>query len=109
MALRQVTWFVEKLLRPVGFDWAVPELSTLSHCQKILAVNIPYRGTKAPLHLLIDSTGIKVEGERHPHKHGGPAARSILVSTSAAIQFGIGDIASGRCLPRRSENAASRE
>ena len=31
--------------------------------QKTLAVNIPYRGSKGPLHLLIDSTGIKVEGE----------------------------------------------
>ena len=26
-------------------------------------MNIPYRGSDGPLHLLIDSTGIKVEGE----------------------------------------------
>jgi hypothetical protein len=32
-----------------------------------------YRGSKGPLHLLIDSTGIKVEGEGewHARKHGG--------------------------------------
>ena len=63
MALRQTTGFVESLLRLVGLDWAVPDFSTLSRRQKTLAVNIQYRGSKGPLHLLIDSTGIKVEGE----------------------------------------------
>jgi hypothetical protein len=44
---------------------------------KTLAVNIPYRGAKGPLHLLIDSTGIKVEGEGewHARKHGGRKRR----------------------------------
>ena len=63
MALRQTTGFVESLLRLIGLDWAVPDFSTLSHRQKTLKVNIPYRGSDGPLHLLIDSTGIKVEGE----------------------------------------------
>jgi transposase len=77
MALRQTTGFVESLLRLVGLDWAVPDFSTLSRRQKTLAVNIPYRGSKGPLHLLIDSTGIKVEGEGewHARKHGGPKKR----------------------------------
>ena len=57
MALRQTTGFVESLLKLVGLDWAVPDFSTLSRRQKTLAVNIPYRGSKGPLHLLIDSTG----------------------------------------------------
>ena len=40
-------------------------------------MKIPYRGSKGPLHLLIDSTGIKVEGEGegHARKHGGPKRR----------------------------------
>ena len=75
MALRQTTGFVESLLRLVGLDWTVPDVSTLSRRQKTLAVNIPYRGSKGPLHLLIDSTGIKVEGEWHARKHGGPKRR----------------------------------
>ncbi|KUP92858.1 hypothetical protein TRIHO_23090 [Tritonibacter horizontis] len=61
MALRQTTGFGESLLRLVGLDWSVPDFSTLSRRQKTLAVNIPYGGSKGPLHLLIDSTGIKVE------------------------------------------------
>ncbi len=72
-ALRQTTGLVESLLRLVGLDWTVPDFSTLSRRQKTLAVNISYRGPKGPLHLLIDSTGIKVEGEGEWHtcEHGG--------------------------------------
>ena len=71
-ALRQTTGFVESLLRLVGFAWSVPDFSTLSRRQKSLRVDIPYRGSDGPLHLLIDSTGIKVEGEGewHTRKHG---------------------------------------
>jgi hypothetical protein len=81
MALRQTTGFVESLLQLVGLDWVVPGFSTARadarRRQKTLAVNIPYRGSKGPLHLLIDSTGIKVEGEGewHARKHGGPKRR----------------------------------
>ena len=77
MALRQTTGFVESLLRLVGLNWTVPDFSTLSRRQKTLAVNIPYRGSKGPLHLLIDSTGIKAEGEGewNARKHGGPKRR----------------------------------
>ena len=77
MALRQTTGFVESLLKLVGLDWTAPDFSTLSRRQKTLAVNIPYRGSRGPLHLLVDSTGIKVEGEGewHARKHGGPKRR----------------------------------
>ena len=77
MALRQTTGFVESLLELSGLDWTVPDFSTLSRRQKTLAVNIPYRGSQGALHLLIDSTGIKVEGEGewNARKHGGPKRR----------------------------------
>lgn len=77
MALRQTTGFVESLLRLVGLDWTVPDFSTLSRRQKTSAVSIPYRGSRGPLHLLVDSTGIKVEGEGewNARKHGGSKRR----------------------------------
>ena len=53
MARRQTTGFVESLLRLAGLDWTMPHFSTLSRRQKTLAVNIPYRGSRGPLHLLI--------------------------------------------------------
>ena len=63
MALRQTTGFVESLLGLIGLPCSVPDFSTLSRRQKTLDVTIPYRGSQGPLHLLIDSTGIKLEGE----------------------------------------------
>jgi Transposase DDE domain len=63
LPLRQTTGFVESLLELVGLDWAVPNFSTLCRRQRTLSVAVPYRGSPGPLHLLIDSTGIKAEGE----------------------------------------------
>jgi hypothetical protein len=55
----------------------VPDFSTLCRRQKTLAVQLPYRGSGGPLHLLVDSTGIKVrgEGEWPARKHGGARRR----------------------------------
>jgi hypothetical protein len=77
MALRQTTGFVESLLRLIDLDWDVPDFSTLSRRQKTLAVNLSHRTSQGPLHLLIDSTGIKVEGEGewNARKHGGAKRR----------------------------------
>ncbi len=65
------------LLKLAELDWSVPDFSTLSRRQKTLAVQLPYRGSGGPLHLLVDSTGIKVrgEGEWHARKHGGARRR----------------------------------
>ena len=38
-------------------------------------MDISHRRAKGPLHLLIDSTGIKVEGEWNARKRGGPKRR----------------------------------
>ena len=77
MPLRQTTGFVQSLLQLVGLDWAVPDFSTLCRRQRTLNVAIPYRGGKGPLNLLIDSTGIKAEGEGewNARKYGGPKRR----------------------------------
>ena len=63
MPLRQTIGFVQSLLRLVGLDWAAPDFSTLCRRQQTLNVSLPYRGSTGPLNLLIDSTGIKAEGE----------------------------------------------
>ena len=77
LALRQTTGFVESLLRAhraglggAGLQHPVPAPEDLGR-------DIPYRGSQGQLHLLIDSTGIRAEGEGgwHARKHGGPKRR----------------------------------
>jgi hypothetical protein len=63
LPLRHTTGYVASLLKLAGLDWPVPDCSTLCRRQRTLAVQLPYGGSGGPLHLLVDSTGIKVRGE----------------------------------------------
>lgn len=63
LALRQATGMLESMLRRAGLDWAVPNFSTLSRRQKDLQVRIPVQKKQSCLHLLVESTGIKMMGE----------------------------------------------
>ena len=71
------TGFVQRLLRLVGLDWAALDFSTLCGGQRTLNVTLSYHGSKGPLHLLIDSTGIKSEseGEWNARMHGSQKRR----------------------------------
>lgn len=72
LALRQSLGLVESLLRLAGLDWRVPDFSTVCRRQKDLSVKLPYRPSTTALDLLVDSTGIKFqgEGEWKCKKHG---------------------------------------
>ncbi len=63
LPLRQATGFVESLLALSGLDWPVSHYTTLCRRQKQLNVQIPYHAAPGPLHLLVDSTGIRCSGE----------------------------------------------
>ena len=72
LPLRQSIGMVESLLKLAGLDWPAPDFSTISRRQKHLRVVIPYQSSREGLHLLVDSTGIKMlgEGEWKRKKHG---------------------------------------
>lgn len=72
LALRQAMGMVESLLKLAGLPWQVPDYSTVCRRQKTLKVRIPYRPAAQGLHLLVDSTGLKMmgEGEWKRKKHG---------------------------------------
>ena len=72
LPLRQVTGLVASLLRMAKLDWPVPDYTTLCRRQKTLSVNLVGRVSSSGLHLLVDSTGIKMmgEGEWKTRKHG---------------------------------------
>ena len=72
LALRQAMGMAQSLLKLAGLDWEVPDFSTVSRRQKHLSVTIAAQPTTTGLHLLVDSTGIKMlgEGEWKTKKHG---------------------------------------
>lgn len=72
LPLRQVSGLVQSLLRMAGLDWPAPDYTTLCRRQKSLSVDLGGRSSSGGLHLLVDSTGIKMmgEGEWKTRKHG---------------------------------------
>jgi IS5 family transposase len=72
LPLRQVTGLVASLLKMAELDWPVPDYTTLCRRQKTLSVDLGGRSSSGGLHLLVDSTGIKMmgEGEWKTRKHG---------------------------------------
>jgi hypothetical protein len=78
LPLRAAHGMAGSLIRlAAGLTWQVPHYSTLSRRQKDLTVEIPYRPRSGPLHLVIDSMGLKMlgEGEWKVRKHGADKRR----------------------------------
>ena len=77
LPLRQVTGLVASVLRMAGLDWPVLDYTTLCRRQKTLLVDLGGRPNSGGLHLLVDSTGIKMmgEGEWKTRKHGASRRR----------------------------------
>ncbi len=72
LPLRQATGLVASLLKLADLDWPVPDYTTLCRRQKTLLVMLGGRPSSGGLHLLVDSTGIKMmgKGEWKTRKHG---------------------------------------
>ena len=63
LPLRQTQGFMTSLMALLGVDLAVPTYSTLSRRQAHLSIALPLRPAQGPIHLVVDSTGLKVYGE----------------------------------------------
>ena len=72
LPLRQTQGFIQSLLDLMGLALAAPDDSTLSRRQGQLAVVLPTQRTHKAMHLVVDSTGLKVygEGEWKVRQHG---------------------------------------
>ena len=70
--LRQTEGFVRSLIKIMGLDLAVPDYSTFSRRGAGLVLPKETRAqTNGPIHLVVDSTGLKIfgEGEWLENKH----------------------------------------
>src|SRR5437016_2590545 len=77
LALRQTEGLIGSIIRLLGLDLAIPDHSTLSRRAETLAVTRPPSSAE-PVHLLVDSTGLKLSGagEWLVEKHGTSRRRS---------------------------------
>ena len=77
LALRQTEGLIGSILRRLGLDLAAPDHSTLRRRAENLEVPRPRSGS-APVHLLVDSTGLRScgPGEWLVEKHGSKTRRS---------------------------------
>jgi IS5 family transposase len=72
LPLRQTQGFAQSVLQLMASDLPIPNYSTLSRRAAGLAVALPRRTKDEPLHVVIDSTGLKIygEGEWKTRQHG---------------------------------------
>src|SRR5215218_3402174 len=77
LALRQTEGLIGSILHLLGLDLAVPDHSTLSRRAETLELPRLRSGSE-PVHLLVDSTGLKLcgQGEWLAEKHGAKKRRS---------------------------------
>ncbi|WP_052710450.1 IS5/IS1182 family transposase [Azospirillum thiophilum] len=92
LALRQTEGLLASILHLLGLDLPVPDHSTLARRARTVTLASLPRSAGGPIHLLVDSTGLKLwgPGEWLIEKHGTKRRRSWR-----ALHIGL-DAASGR-------------
>jgi hypothetical protein len=79
MTLRATEGFARSLFEVMGVDLPVPDYTTLCRRAKAVRITLPKKAT-GPIHLVLDSTGLKVygEGEWKVRQHGYSKRRTWL-------------------------------
>ena len=92
LALRQAEGFAASVLRLLGQELSVPDHTTLCRRGRGLAGRRPEVVPHGPMHLVIDSTGLKLfgRGEWDEEKHG--RARRSWRKLHLAVDAGTGEI-----------------
>ena len=92
LALRQTEGLIGSILRLLGLDLAVPDHTTLSRRAGTLEVPRARSGT-GPLHLLVDSTGLKLGGPgRVAGREDGSRTRRAWRKLHLGVDAGTGRI-----------------
>jgi hypothetical protein len=78
LALCQTEGLISSILQLLGLDLPVPNFSTLSRRARSLELPVQPRATGGAIHLLVDSSGLKLSGpgEWLVEKHGTSKRRS---------------------------------
>jgi len=92
LPLRATEGFARSIFEMMGLDLGVPDYTTLCRRARTLPITLPKRAA-GPLHLVIDSTGLKVygEGEWKVRQHG-YSKRRTWIKLHLAIDPGSHEI-----------------
>ena len=98
LALRQTEGLLTSLLQLLGLELPVPDHSTIARCARSVRLPSPPRSNGGPIHLLVDSTGLKLcgPGKWLVEKHGTKRRRSWR-----ALHIGLDAASGGRVAARR--------
>ncbi len=108
LALRQTEGLIGSIIGLLGLALAVPDHSTLSRRAKTLEVpRPPLRHASEPLHLLVDSTGLRLcgAGEWLQEKHGTKTRRSWR-KLHIGLDAGNGQIAAASLTAKEVDDGA---
>lgn len=78
LGFRQTEGFLQSVAKLLGVTIDIPDYSTLSRRQKTLVVSLATSSPRKPVHVVVDSTGVKVfgEGEWKVRQHGASKRRT---------------------------------
>ncbi len=93
LTYRSVEGFGRSLMQLMGVDLRIPDHTSLSRRAKTLSVVIPCRTHADPLHIVVDSTGLKVfgEGEWKVRQYGA-SKRRTWIKVHLAVDSTILDV-----------------
>ena len=79
LPLRQTEGFLDSLLSLMGLGLKAPDHTTLSRRNEDVEVPPPNRAHDGPIHLVVDSTGLKIlgSGEWNTHKYKASRKRRV--------------------------------
>lgn len=91
LVYRSLEGFSRSLMTLMNLDYDVPDHTQMSRRAKTLQVEIPRRVRKEPMHVVVDSTGLKIfgEGEWKVRKHGASKRRrwiKVHLATDAEVK-----------------------
>lgn len=108
LPLRATQGLMRSVVKLLGGELSVPDYTTLCRRRKALEIELPRQKKKEPLHLVVDSTGVKVygEGEWKVRQHGWSRRRTwrklhvgvdeatgeIQAAVAATDNFGDGQV-----------------
>ena len=107
LAYRQAEGLIGSIVGLLGLDLPVPDHTTLSRRAATLDVPRPRSAGSAPLHLLVDSTGLKLcgKGEWLREKHGTATRRSWRM-LHLGVDADTGQIVASTLTPKDVDDAS---